>query len=568
MSEKTNSQKVLFTLAYPLFGTGSGTATRTVVKAMKESGYDVAVLCADNKTTYPKEPGIEYYTAPFTAPVNPEVIPGQAKNNYIMFTSHTDGPTHNYWEADLDEVNEYMKVLRTTLHESVREFNPDVIHAQHNWLLSSEVAKLGKPTVLTIHGTDLMGYRKSQEIFADVESKLDKLPQSSIKASGKEIVSRSTSLEEIAQKLDELEKTCSSQEQKNIVNLYRDYAKNRFYITESENSAKGADQIIVISEAQKAEFNRLFPYASEKVSLLENGYDPKVFHVDRSSTAEEVLSKLTSNITPDGKISPEYDDLILFVGKFADFKGIDSLLVANKMYDEEMELRGKKALTIIVGAGELDSKLRQEAQELGLKNTHFVGRQGHDIIRPLQNLSTVSLIPSRDEPFGLVVIEGTACGHPVVGSNSGGIPDILNTEKEELPDANVIPTKLGILIRPLPQGPKGLTKEQTENLNSIAYTYVAGSKEQRQIVLEELTKRLGVSDESLKQYFTDYQTATLALSDAVMGIIDRDYEFDNDEIARYTEEHFSQEVINKRTVQIYDKAIELRREKEAQLRDE
>ena len=562
MSEKENSKRVLFTLAYPLIGTGSGTAVKTVMHAMRDEGYKVGVLCADNKTDYPKEDDIEYATVPFTAPTeNPEIIPGQAKNNYIMFTSHPAGATHNYWNASLDEVVEYVNIFKKHLHEEVERFNPDIIHAQHNWLLSSEVARIDKPMVLTIHGTDLMGYTKSQEIYDDTVKQLGEIPQSNLKIAGTEIVHRSGSLEEMAKKLDKLEEMHPDEESKKLIDLFREYARNKFYIQEAQNSAKGADQVIVISEAQKAEFARLFPYAADKVSLLENGYDPKVFYVDGRYTAQEIFEQLHSNLTEDGKISPEYDDLILFVGKFADFKGIDSLLIANKRYDEKLKAQGKKPLTIIVGNGDLDEKLKQEAKDLGLTNTHFVGRQGHDIVRPLQNLATVSLIPSRDEPFGLVVIEGTACGHPVIGSNSGGIPDILNTDKQELPEDDIIRTKLGLLIKPLPKGPEGLTKEQVENLNSIAYTYVDGSPEQRKIVMEGLIKRLGISEESLKTYFDNYEQSTNALAEGVVGIVNKEYAFDNQEIADYTLDKFSQEVINKKTEEIYRKAEESREEK-------
>ncbi len=563
MSKNENPIKVLFTLAYPLIGTGSGTATKTVMHSMRDEGYKVAVLCADNKTDYPKEDDIEYATVPFTAPVNPEVIPGQAKNNYIMFTSHPAGATHNYWNASLDEVVEYVNIFKKHLHEEVKSFDPDIIHAQHNWLLSSEVARLDKPMVLTIHGTDLMGYTKSQEVFKEVQEKLSKIPQSNLKIAGTEIVHRSSSLEEMAKKLDKLEQAHPDAESKELIDLFRDYCKNRFYIQESENSAKGADQVIVISEAQKAEFARLFPYASDKVSLLENGYDPKVFHVDRSYDPQEIFGQLKSHLTEDGKIPTDYDALILFVGKFADFKGIDSLLVANKKYDEVLRSQGKNPITIIVGNGDLDEKLKQEAKDLGLENTHFVGRQGHDIVRPLQNFADVSLIPSRDEPFGLVVIEGTACGHPVIGSNSGGIPDILNTEKQELPDEDIIRTKLGLLIKPLPKGPEGLTKEQIENLNSIAYTYVAGDESQRRMVLDGLTKRLNVSEESLLHYFDEYERASNALADGVVGIVNKEYAFDEQAIADYTLDHFSQEVINQRTKKIYQKAIDIRKEKDS-----
>ena len=554
------NQKILFTIAFPLYGTGSGTDTRTVMDSAKKSGYQVAALCADNKTTYPKDEDIHYYTVPFKATTpDAETIPGQCDFPYIMYTSHPDGKTLNYFtsETSLDIIVEYSEQFQKYLSKAINEFKPDLINAQHNWLLSAQVARYNLPMVLKIHGTDLMGYTKSQELVKNLEDEISKYTSEKIKSVSEEILSKSSNIKEICFKLNELKQNVIGQtENEKLIDLYKELAKYKFYISESEYSAKKADQIVVISEAQKEQFKKLFPNESNKVTLLENGYNTDVFYMDKTTKPEDVIPKLHSNITPDGKIPMDYDDLILFVGKFADFKGIDSMLIANKIYDEKLKGEGKKPLTIIVGSGQLEEKLQQEAKYLGLENTHFVGRQGHDIIRPLQNLATVSLIPSRDEPFGLVVIEGTSCGHPVIASNSGGIPDILNTEKENLPDEDIITTKLGVLIKPLPKGPKGLTKEQTENLNSIAYTYIAANPDQKKAVLADLTKRLGIYQEDLLKYFNEYTSSTEALATSVQKIVNKEFEFDGNEIAEYTKSKFAQDVINKKTVKIYDAAIE------------
>ena len=130
-----NNQKILFTIAFPLYGTGSGTDTRTVMDSAKKSGYKVAALCADNKTTYPQDEDIKYYTVPFkgTTP-DAEIIPGQCDFPYIMYTSHPDGKTLNYFtsETSLDILVEYSDQFQKYLTKAINDFKPDLINAQHN----------------------------------------------------------------------------------------------------------------------------------------------------------------------------------------------------------------------------------------------------------------------------------------------------------------------------------------------------------------------------------------------------------------------------------------------------
>ena len=366
---------------------------------------------------------MKYYTVPFKSLAeDAEVIPGQCQFPYIMYTSHPDGKTLNYFtpEASLDIILEYNDAFERVLEEAVKEVKPDLINAQHDWLLSAQVARTDIPMVLKIHGTDLMGYIKSKELVEKIGDSIASNPNRELKDKAEEILAKSSGPKEICTRLNGLiEENSGNEEAISLLNQYKELTKYKLYISESKYAAEHADEIVVISEAQKKQFDELFPKEANKVNLIGNGYNTEVFFVGEAHK-EDVLPKLVSANTEDGKIPMDYDSLIVFVGKFADFKGMDSMILANKIYDEKLKALGKKALTVIVGSGQLEEALKTETKELGLENTHFVGRQGHDIIRPLQNLAMVSLIPSRDEPFGLVVIEGTACGHPVIACNSGG----------------------------------------------------------------------------------------------------------------------------------------------------
>lgn len=84
----------------------------------------------------------------------------------------------------------------------------------------------------------------------------------------------------------------------------------------------------------------------------------------------------------------------------------------------------------LVFAGNVEQKpefvraLRKSVQRLGLESrVHFLGFR-NDVPRIIRG-ADVQVVPSRNEAFGLVVIEAMALGTPVLGSNSGAIPGIL-----------------------------------------------------------------------------------------------------------------------------------------------
>ena len=241
---------------------------------------------------------------------------------------------------------------------------------------------------------------------------------------------------------------------------------------------------------------------------------------------------------------------------FADFKGIDALLDSAKIYEADAKSKGKIIQTIIVGSGALDEKLRKQAEELGLEHTHFVGRKGHAEICKLQNLADVSLIPSRNEPFGLVVIEGTSCGHPVIATNSGGIPGILNTEKEDLSNKEKsYKTKLGVLVPPLPERPQSLNDEQKDELDNLTTKYVVANEEDKASINKKTSEILNLDEALVEDYNNKYELTVNGISDAVIEIAEGKMTFNNQEIADYTRENYGQDIIREKILNIFDTAI-------------
>ena len=120
---------------------------------------------------------------------------------------------------------------------------------------------------------------------------------------------------------------------------------------------------------------------------------------------------------------PKANDLV-FVGRLVVDKGVDILLRAL----HNIHTRGfyRPHLTII-GGGPEEEKLRHLAAELNIDSiVRFVGQlQGEQLVREL-NAHNILVVPSRwNEPFGIVALEGIACGCVVVASAGGGLEDAV-----------------------------------------------------------------------------------------------------------------------------------------------
>lgn len=120
--------------------------------------------------------------------------------------------------------------------------------------------------------------------------------------------------------------------------------------------------------------------------------------------------------------SKRLDDLI-FVGRLVSEKGVDVLLQALVL----LRSRGLSPALTVVGSGPELSTLQEMAKRFGLEEqVTFAGAKGRsELVSRLQE-HKILVVPSRyDEPFGVVALEGIACGCVVVGSAGGGLPEAI-----------------------------------------------------------------------------------------------------------------------------------------------
>ena len=114
---------------------------------------------------------------------------------------------------------------------------------------------------------------------------------------------------------------------------------------------------------------------------------------------------------------------LIFLGRLVTEKGVDLLLAALALLRD----RGWFPRLTIVGDGPERDALQELAGKLNLSaQVLFVGLKRHSELADLLRTHKILVVPSRyNEPFGVVALEGIACGCIVAGSEGGGLPEAI-----------------------------------------------------------------------------------------------------------------------------------------------
>jgi glycogen(starch) synthase len=154
------------------------------------------------------------------------------------------------------------------------------------------------------------------------------------------------------------------------------------------------------------------------VSRVKNIAISEAIAKDIGAPAEIIGNPYDDNIfRPRPEIARDRD--IIFVGRLVSDKGADLLLRALSL------LKERRTNLTIVGQGPEEKALRALADELKLDVT-FAGAMSGTKPAELLNRHQIIAIPSRwPEPFGVVALEGIACGCIPVGSEQGGLREAI-----------------------------------------------------------------------------------------------------------------------------------------------
>jgi starch synthase len=175
-----------------------------------------------------------------------------------------------------------------------------------------------------------------------------------------------------------------------------------------------ADKVIAVSEGMKRDILRSYPSIDEtKVDVVYNGIDLTSW---RRLDEPELVRSL--GIDPDRPA-------VVFVGRITRQKGLPYLLRAAKLLPDDVQL--------ILCAGAPDTpEIMQEVtglvEELQAERSGVVWIERilpRDELCAVLSAATVFVCPSIYEPLGIVNLEAMACGLPVVGTATGGIPEVV-----------------------------------------------------------------------------------------------------------------------------------------------
>lgn len=159
----------------------------------------------------------------------------------------------------------------------------------------------------------------------------------------------------------------------------------------------------------------LLPHTAGKAHLIPPGVDDTVF---------------VPPAAPDGAAAPPPS--ILYVGRLEHAsaeKGVGHLLEAFALVRTTMPA----ARLALVGAGDALDDYRRLAAKLGvLDGVEFRGRVSLEALVQSYQSASVLVLPSTSpsESFGMVLIEAMACGKPVIGSDVGGIPFVIDNGRD------------------------------------------------------------------------------------------------------------------------------------------
>lgn len=168
-----------------------------------------------------------------------------------------------------------------------------------------------------------------------------------------------------------------------------------------------SDVVTAVSNSLKEETYQLIQ-PSQTIETIYNFVDEREYVPSKSTNVKSYF-----NIHDDEKV-------VIHVSNFRKVKHVEDVVSSFAYIRKEMPSK-----LLLVGDGPEMNNIIKQVDSLGLQNdVLFLGKQNN--VSELYSISDLKLLLSEKEAFGLVLLEAMACGVPCIGTNVGGIPEVID----------------------------------------------------------------------------------------------------------------------------------------------
>jgi glycosyltransferase involved in cell wall biosynthesis len=184
---------------------------------------------------------------------------------------------------------------------------------------------------------------------------------------------------------------------------------------------RNVEIVITVSEANNRAMENIFPALADRTITIHNGIDVTWFESQLLSFSEGKIKEFREKTFGVGGGSSSSEKVILSVAELHERKGLKHLIKAMPAILEGCK---EGAKLVLVGTGPAQADLEELAVKEGIiDNVLFLGFKKD--VPHLMAASDIFVLPSEKEAFGLVLLEAAIAGLPIVASNVGGIPEVI-----------------------------------------------------------------------------------------------------------------------------------------------
>jgi N-acetyl-alpha-D-glucosaminyl L-malate synthase BshA len=171
-------------------------------------------------------------------------------------------------------------------------------------------------------------------------------------------------------------------------------------------SIEKSDRLTAVSEFLRRETYTAFGCTACDVKVIHNFIDPEVYNRRRYATSMQ------------NQLSPSLP-VLMHISNFRQVKRVRDIIGIFAKVNSEMPSR-----LVMVGDGPDRVVAEDETRRLGVESSvSFLGKI--DNVAPLLASADLYLLPTESESFGLSALEALASGVPVIGTNAGGLPEVV-----------------------------------------------------------------------------------------------------------------------------------------------